>query len=102
MKHYRRRLEDKIFCPLCQRNIPPNQRDKHHLIPKLKGGKEIIFLHRICHRYLHAIFSESELAKKYSNIESLMQHEEIKKFVSWVKTKPDEYLDGVKLSKRRR
>ena len=37
-------------CPLCGREIPINEHDAHHLIPKSKGGRKTEFLHRICHR----------------------------------------------------
>lgn len=55
---------DPIICPICSRSIPESQKDAHHLIPKSKGGKSAEYLHRICHKQIHALFSESELAKK--------------------------------------
>jgi len=76
------------ICALCQRIIPPSQRDEHHLIPKLKGGKETVALHRICHKQIHALFSESELAQHYASIAALLGHEAIQKFVTWVRSKP--------------
>lgn len=87
-------------CPLCGREIPPSQSDEHHLVPKLKGGRETSALHRICHRQIHALFSESELAQKYNTVAALLEKEEIQKFVNWVKTKPNEFFDGTKKSNR--
>ncbi len=89
-----------MICPLCGREIPDSQKDRHHLIPKVKGGKETQFLHRICHRQIHALFSESELAKQYSTVDALLSNDDVIKFVRWVATKPIEFLDGPKLSKR--
>jgi 5-methylcytosine-specific restriction endonuclease McrA len=58
-------------CPLCGRPIPPPQQDAHHLVPKSKGGRETLFLHRICHRQVHAVLSETELARSYNTAEAL-------------------------------
>ena len=51
-----------VVCPICDRPIPDSQKDAHHLIPKSKGGKTTEYLHRICHRQIHALFTETELA----------------------------------------
>tara|TARA_B110001452_G_C15002341_1_gene350409 strand:- start:150 stop:482 length:333 start_codon:yes stop_codon:yes gene_type:complete len=51
-------MDDRI-CPLCLRSIPADvAQSKHHLIPKLKGGKiyETVILHHICHKEIHASF----------------------------------------------
>lgn len=54
----------KLICPLCERKISHSQRDAHHLIPKSKGGRQTEYQHRICHRQIHALFTETELAVK--------------------------------------
>ena len=75
---------------------------RHHLTPKLKGGKNgpIAVLHAICHGKIHSLFSESELAKQYHTIELLLGHEEIQRFVSWVKKRPIGYRDSNRRAKR--
>ena len=80
-------------CPLCDRPIPPDQESKHHLIPKLKGGKHgpIAVLHVICHGKIHSVFSEAELARSYHTIEALLENEEISRFVKWVRKRPPEF-----------
>jgi hypothetical protein len=90
------------ICPLCEREIPASQRDEHHLIPKMKGGRVTQYMHRICHRQIHALFSERELAQTYNSVDALLEHEEIRKFVQWVKTKPDGFIERTKRSNRRR
>ena len=81
------------LCPLCERPIPPHLESRHHLVPKLKGGKHgpIAVLHTICHSKIHSLFSEAELARTYSTIEALRGHREVKKFVKWVSKRPPEY-----------
>ena len=88
------------ICPLCGRPIPDAQKDAHHLVPKSKGGRATEFLHRICHRQIHALFSEGELAKRYQTVEALLAHPEIQVFVAWVKNKPDDFYERVSKSQR--
>jgi hypothetical protein len=88
-------------CPLCERLIPASQRDLHHWIPKLKGGKDATPLHRLCHRQIHALFSETELAQHYSTPAALLNQTEYKQFIDWVKTKPDAFLERTRSSKQR-
>ena len=91
---------DLVACPLCDREILPIQRDAHHLIPKSKGGRKTRFLHRICHRQIHALFTESELASKYNSVDQLLTHPEIEKFVAWIKTKPNHFNERTYKSQR--
>lgn len=88
------------ICPLCGRMIPESQLDAHHLVPKSKGGRKTEYLHRICHRQIHALFTETELAKQYFTVEAILEHPEAKKFVAWVQKKPPDFIDGTKKSKR--
>ena len=75
-------------CAMCGRHIPPKQRDLHHLIPKSRGGKITILLHRLCHRQIHAFLTIAELEKDYPTIESLQQHPKLAGFIIWVQNKP--------------
>lgn len=94
------RLGDVVICPLCDRVIPPAQRDAHHLVPKSKGGRQTRFLHRVCHRQVHALLTETELARQYATVESLLGHSELQTFVAWVKTKPAEFFVSASKSTR--
>lgn len=95
-------LKLEVVCPLCGRGIPMQQRDEHHLIPKSKGGKTTLTLHRICHRQIHALLTEKELAEKYSTIDALLGYEALAHFVQWVKTKPDDFYLKTRKSQRLR
>ncbi|MBC7415188.1 MAG: HNH endonuclease [Herminiimonas sp.] len=95
-------LQSDERCPLCERLIPPAQRDAHHLVPKMKGGRQTVAMHRICHRQVHALFSETELARQFSTAEALLCHPEIQKFVGWVRTKPDDFFERTRRAGRRR
>ena len=78
-------------CALCGRPVPPDvPQSRHHLIPKLKGGKhgETVLLHHICHKEIHASLSEAELARDYSSPEDLRAHPRLAKFIHWVRKRP--------------
>jgi len=97
-------------CPICgMPMIDGPSVNFHHLIPKLKGGKETKMMHTICHGKLHSLWSENELRDQYNNIETILADERIQKFIKFVtkefKRNP-EYVDSNKLTtnhkKRRR
>jgi hypothetical protein len=76
--------------------------DEHHLLPKSQGGRETHTMHRICHRKIHATFTERELARTYNNWAALQAHEDIAGFIIWVQKKPPDYYDNsVKAARRR-
>ena len=96
-------------CPICDRPLGTVNVDEHHLIPRTfkKLNGETITLHKICHRKIHATFTERELLKHYHTIERLYEHSDIAAFRNWVARKPPEFYDGSKettdrKSKRRR
>ncbi len=88
------------ICPICDRSIPESQKDAHHLIPKSKGGKTTEYLHRICHRQIHALFTETELAAQFNTTATLQQHPEMVKFIQWIKTKPNHFYEKSRKSSR--
>ena len=88
------------LCPICNRNIPVSQKDAHHLIPKSKGGKSTRYLHRICHKQIHALFNENELANIFNTTESLKNHPDMQNFINWVKSKPDAFYEKTAKSLR--
>jgi hypothetical protein len=84
-------------CELCGRQLVTGPTiDEHHLIPKLKGGRHgpKVTLHKICHRFIHATFTEAELARVYNTIDRLLEHEAIQRFVGWVSNKAPEFYDS--------
>ena len=93
------KMED-IVCPICDRIIPESQKDAHHLIPKSKGGKISEYLHRICHRQIHALFSETELAAEFNTAAALQKHPEMQRFIHWVKSKPNHFYEKSRKSSR--
>jgi hypothetical protein len=87
-------------CPLCERVIPGDQKEEYFLVPKSKGGKKTVCLHRVCHDQIHAIFTDSQLAKKFSTIDALLQDPAVQKFVAWIKGKHPGFSDSAKESRQ--
>jgi hypothetical protein len=91
-------------CPICDREMwEGTSIDKHHFLPKCRGGKETEYVHKICHRKIHATFSEKELEKEYHNPELVKSHPEMQKFISWVSNKsPDFYTKNYTNNRKKR
>lgn len=79
------------ICGLCGRPIPPHaKQSRHHLIPRLRGGKggPTALLHQICHTEIHATLTEAELARGYQTLEALRAHPRLAKLVHWLQRRP--------------
>jgi len=93
------------ICPLCGRPIPPGvAQSRHHLVPRLKGGKggETVLLHHICHKEIHASLTEAELAQSYTTITALRGHPRLERFIRWVAKRPPDFLSRSKGNRRGR
>jgi hypothetical protein len=82
-------------CWLCGR-VMGEITEWHHPVPKSRGGKERQPVHPICHRTIHANFTNSELERRYSTPDALLAHEEIGRFVSWIANKPPDFNAATK------
>jgi hypothetical protein len=89
------------ICPLCARPLG-RRRERHHLVPRLKGGRETVTIHPICHRKIHALFSEAELARSYASIATLRAHPEIARFTDWLAGKPADFHAATRTARTRR
>lgn len=65
--------------------------DHHHFVPRSEGGRVAVPVHRICHRKLHSLWSERELAARLSSPEAIRAEPEIQSFVRWLRKKPPEF-----------
>ena len=77
-------------CALCER--PLGRRvEWHHLVPKSEGGRDTAPLHPICHRAIHAAFGNTELARRYSDLDSLRAEPAIQRFLAWIAGKTPDF-----------
>jgi len=58
-----------------------------------------VLMHRACHRQIHALFTETELARHYASAEALRAHPEMVKFIHWIKEKPNNFNPRIKRSR---
>ncbi|WP_404471831.1 hypothetical protein LG301_14310 [Vreelandella venusta] len=86
-------------CELCLRAAPLT---KHHLIPRTLHNKPryqkrhsreerltaIVWLCHPCHKHIHRLYSERELADDFATLDALKEDAEINAFVTWLATKP--------------
>ncbi|NOW43944.1 hypothetical protein FHW96_000071 [Novosphingobium sp. SG751A] len=77
-------------CWLCER--PLGQRvEWHHPVPKSRGGRSVVGVHPICHRALHANFTNAELARIGEDVAMLRGHEVLVRFLNWVAGKDPDF-----------
>ena len=74
-------------CQLCGRDVPPELITLHHLRPRQKGGKaeDRVPLCRPCHKPIHAVFSNTELARGLATIEQLKEAERLQDLLRWIR-----------------
>ena len=78
------------LCFLCLR--PLGQRvEWHHPVPKSRGGKKTAPVHPICHRFIHATFTNKELERSFSSPEALRAHPDVARFIAWVGEKDPDF-----------
>lgn len=81
-------------CQICQRDIPIECMEKHHLVPKSrkkkvprskrKATKITIDVCINCGDQIHKLFSNKELQKNYNTLEALLDDDRVKKWVGWI------------------
>lgn len=89
-------------CELCGReNV---QTTVHHLTPKEMGGtfEPTANLCLPCHKQIHAIYTNEELAARLNSIPLLRQDEKIGAFVKWIRKQPSSKLIRTRKSRERR
>ena len=93
-----------IICELCDREILPQDESEHHLIPKERDGNSgsTSILHEICHRQIHALFSNKELELLYNTIGKLKKQSDINRFIKWVRKKPVDFNVKTRIRRKRR
>ena len=77
-------------CWLCHRPLG-HKVQWHHRVPKAKGGRETVPVHPICHRTIHAHFTNAALARSGGARETLLACEPVARFVAWVADKPRDF-----------
>ncbi len=92
----------RLTCELCDRIVP--ELTEHHLIPKEKGGKHLdtAMLCTMCHKQIHALYTNRELAARLFSITRLRDDENIKKYLNFIVKIPGDTVIPIKKCKNKR
>lgn len=63
----------------------------HHPVPKSRGGRDVVPMHPICQQTLMANFTNSELQRHGTDVDALLAHPDVRKFVDWVANKDPDF-----------
>ena len=77
-------------CVLCERPLGARV-EWHHLVPKAQGGRVTAPIHPICHRTIHALLSNRELATEFADLEALRARPDIGRYLRWIADKPPDF-----------
>jgi hypothetical protein len=54
----------------------------------------------ICHKEIHARFSETDLARRLNTVQALRDAPELQDFIAWIARRPPEFISRVKGGRR--
>jgi hypothetical protein len=77
-------------CWLCERPLG-DRVERHHPVPRSRGGRDTVPVHPICHRTIHATLSNTELARGYADPAALRDQPAIAHFLRWIAGKPADF-----------
>lgn len=79
-----------LSCWLCARALGERV-EWHHTVPKARGGRATVPVHPICHRTIHANFTNGELGRLGGQHAALLDNPVISSFVRWIANKPPDF-----------
>lgn len=90
-------------CPICDREMwEGDSVDKHHFVPKCRGGKATELVHRVCHKKIHSLWTEKELEREFNTAEAVKSHPDMQAFIKWVQKKEPDFYDRSVSHRRKR
>ncbi|GAE25329.1 hypothetical protein JCM9140_1318 [Halalkalibacter wakoensis JCM 9140] len=89
-------------CQLCDREGV--ELTVHHLTPKEEGGTFLPTAELCipCHKQIHAVYTNKEIATRLFTLERLKDDEQVKKFLTYIQKQPPQALIKTRKSKSRR
>ncbi|PSJ41881.1 HNH endonuclease [Sphingomonas deserti] len=87
-------------CFLCERPMG-RKIERHHPVPKSRGGRETAPVHPICHRTIHAALDNKSLERNFASAEALRAHPDIATFITWVRDKDPDFHVPTRQRKRK-
>lgn len=93
-------MADVYTCELCRRH-GVSKITEHHLIPREEGGAklDVAWLCPDCHKQIHALYTNKELAIRLNTLEKLCADEKISKYLKYIRKQPS--TKNIKIKKSR-
>lgn len=90
------------ICELCGREDV--ETTVHHLLPKEMGGTfgQTANLCIPCHKQIHALYTNEEIAARLTSIEQLKKDEQLSRFLKWIRKQPSSKVMKLKKSNQRK
>ncbi|WP_407643318.1 HNH endonuclease [Pseudoblastomonas halimionae] len=92
-------MTEPLTCWLCKRTIGKRVQ-WHHTVPKAKKGRATVPVHPMCHRTIHANFTNAELARFDSARDPLLDNETVANFLRWIADKPPDFHAATRRPRR--
>ena len=73
-------------CVFCKRQVPTRG---HHVVPRCKGGTEIVPTCHSCEDFIHKTWSHNELRDTFSTVETILADARFRKFLKWLHKQQD-------------
>lgn len=82
-------MKEGYICELCKREDIPKITE-HHLTPREVGGANmpVAYLCEACHKQIHALYTNKELAMRLNTIDLLESDDKISKYLRYIKKQP--------------
>lgn len=68
-------------CVFCKRQVPTRG---HHMVPRCKGGTEIVPACHSCEDFIHKTWSHNELRDTFNTVETILADARFQKFLKWL------------------
>jgi hypothetical protein len=68
-------------CEFCNRNVATRG---HHVVPRCKGGREIVPTCRSCEDFIHKTWTHNQLRDEYNTVEKILTDPRYQKFLRWL------------------
>ncbi|MFN7140457.1 MAG: hypothetical protein ACK4UN_14060 [Limisphaerales bacterium] len=73
-------------CVFCKREGVKTR--GHHIVPRCKGGREIVPACQSCEDFIHKTWSHNQLRDTYNNVETILADEQFQRFLKWLLKQP--------------
>lgn len=74
-------------CVFCGRLVPTRG---HHVIPRCKGGRQIVPTCRSCEDFIHGTWSHNELRDTFNTVERILADARFQRFLRWLRKQQED------------